>query len=641
MRAVVFALVIAVTPALGCEGDGERSTPAAGSGGSAGTFAAGSGHAGGGETASGAGGNEMGAGAGGKPGSGAGGAAGDSDAPETIVVRQFNRYGYASGNITEGPVAGSAIQDATVLVSLGGEEKRFRGERQPDGSFAIEGVGSNQPYDLLLSIKPADRLPSDAALLVSYPIADSARTVRLGSNYWGRQDAVQLADTEATKLALSVKTDARFEDTDIFSWIGLRSYFYRSLTYWAVYSELPEPGVYFNAPAELDETSQDWAVATSELELPYGREASGLPKAAAGDDLLILQTRSRTIVTHPRDEEPLSPIDVTSPEDRLYLLGPWAHFTATEAVGVLDVAAPDFSNDKTNHVHGTLTAPPKRTVTIAYDGDSFSAVRTLVSYPKDVGSRVSLELTQEAGEGPELYTSVAPTTWRVYTSVRKLPVYPQCYPMVAGDTCPLCEAGCDSSTDGTIDPGYFKHAFEIPRAYASGMRDIYWLSLSYSRTWRHPTSGESTTLSARVMESRPAAGDAEAFALKLGPVTHLRINGQSLEWDAANEHIGLTPTISFDPPTLGDVEYYQVYVTDLQPDADSDVPEDERRDSITVANIATYATTLTLPAGVLRAGHYYSISVYANADGVNFAEPQLAPREHRLSTGVFSPVFTP
>lgn len=43
----------------------------------------------------------------------------------------------------------------------------------------------------------------------------------------------------------------------------------------------------------------------------------------------------------------------------------------------------------------------------------------------------------------------------------------------------------------------------------------------------------------------------------------------------------------------------------------------------------------------MRSNHYYYVRVYAIRDGKDFAEPSICKTDTTLSTGVFSPVFTP
>lgn len=504
------------------------------------------------------------------------------------------------------------------------QTRSFPGSVQPDGRVAIASVPANTPYVLELRAPSRDARADDLPLVLRYPI-DGARRVRFGTDHWGRQDVTQLASDEQTQLALSVTTTAAFAFLDTFSWIGLRSYFYRSVSYLPPDDADPEVS---GVPEEDATTSLGWSHPASLLEAPYGEEVGGLPVAAAGDDLLLLQTRLSMVVESGRD--PSDPLF-----DPWFDFDPWSRFTLEEAVGVLHVEGANFANHATNLVSGTLSEPASTAVTIDIQGNTFAEVRELARYPSDVRASVSLRLTQEAGTGPQVYTSVAPMPWAIIARSQLKPAVIECYPRQG--TCPeLC---CDPSTDGYIDPGQFQREFQIPRAYAEDMRDLYVMTYAYRKDWSHPETGEPSSLYAEIKEMRPASGAQETFALELAPVTNLTLNGEPLSWEHENAIVDRTVTISFDPPALGTPEYYEVYVIELQPDAHLEGDDVARRPTRTVATLYGRETSVTIPDNVLRPGRYYSVYVYATSDGRDFTAPDIAQRETSLTAGVFSPVF--
>jgi len=101
--------------------------------------------------------------------------------------------------------------------------------------------------------------------------------------------------------------------------------------------------------------------------------------------------------------------------------------------------------------------------------------------------------------------------------------------------------------------------------------------------------------------------------------------------------VGVTPTISWQAPTLGTPNLYIVDVFHL-------TPTPNRRNFVNVARIATTATSFTLPAGVLTSGEPYVISVQAGiAKTVGAQSPTVAPFNADISDGanVLSTILYP
>jgi len=531
---------------------------------------------------------------------------------DDVIVKQTMRYGFATGNVTDVPVPFGDVS-AAAIVTVDGKRQTFPGTVRDESTIVIPGVPSG-PYVLeIRRLEPGAR-PGDPPLVRQYPI-DGARTVRVGTNYWPRNDTVLM--TPATKVALSITTPATFVEGDTFSWIGLRSYLFLRATFNAAAPDPPEG--HANVPAAGSTSSTGWTIAADALEIPYGVEATGLPMASAGDDLLVYQSRSTK---------------VTRPGDRF---APWSSFEKTEAVGVLAVPNPDFTKDTTNTVTGTLTAPPTESVSIDFRGSSFSAIREAAKYPKTVRASAGLRLVHEAGTGPGYFASVAPESWSLVVSAKPNPVHPECFPEGSETRCSQadCPVPCAEAFDGFVDPGDLTYTFDAPRIYTAGMQDLYSVSYTFSLQWRGP-NGQTVSLSAGVNDTRPKQGTSLASALELGPVRNLRINGAELPWENA-EVSGGTATLAFDPPAVGTPEYYEIVVLELLPDLGADAgPSRPWRDA---ARLYTRATSIEIPSGVLRSDHYYSIRVRATRDGTDFSEPFNAKSDTQTRTGIFSPPF--
>ncbi len=543
--------------------------------------------------------------------------AGGGPAPlADVVISQIDRFGHATGNPTDVVVTKTKWVSAAAIVTVDGATKTLPGTARPDGSIAIAGVPAG-PWVLDMRMLPVGSRETDPPLVVRYPI-DGARTVRFGSNYWARKDAVAL--TPATKLALTVNAPAAFVDGDTLSWIGLRSYFFRETAY-ANPDPVPSEG-HANVPEVNAMASSGWTVDASVLDAPYGPEASGLPSAAAGDDLTIVQTRA---VKVSRDGEHMIP---------------WTSFDEKSVVGVLDAASASFANGTTNTVTGTLAAPSTEELTIDFRGTTYASMRAAAGYPKDARARATIRMSQEAGPGPELFTSAAPVAWSLGASSLPKVTEPSCFPPPSTRCEPAaCEVGCAAASDGFVDPGDFSYTFDAPRVYPTGMRDVYDASYAYSWSWKFPgPGGGAVQLSSAASTTRPKTGTTATFALELGPVRNARIDDAILAWAGESTiSASAAATVRFDAPELGTPEYYEVAVTELMPDASAKV--DDPRTSRTVARLFTRTTSAAIPAGVLRDGHYYYVRVYAMRDGRDFAEPSITKSNESRWTSIFLPPF--
>ena len=523
-----------------------------------------------------------------------------TDGTREVRIRSIHRFGHESGNITEVAAAEDDWVSGAAIVSVDGNERVIPGTVQPDGSIVISGVPRG-PWVLELRERASGDAPP---VVLQYPV-DGVDVVRLGSDYWARKDVVPMAP--ATKLALTASAPAGFVTGDTFSWLGVRSYFYREVEY--APEVQPEEGQ-VNVPAEDATSSTAWTINGDVLDQPYGPEASGLP--AAGDDLKIVQSRRQR---------------VTLEGDRF---DPWTFPRRTDAIGVLDAASVSFVNGTTNTITGTLTPPATQSLTVDV-GARYATIRDDAGYPKATRASATLRMYQEAGQGPGFFTSLGPVSWSLdaQSVVKPRPEFPQCFPEAAGARCDpsACDVPCDEATDGYIDPGSFRHLFDVPRLYASGMRDVYDVSYTYFLAVSLP-DGSSATLSAAASTTRVLTGSKVAFELELGPVRNLRFDGKALPWDGGEPLASPPQTISFEPPSHGTPEYYDVKLRELG------------AESRVAARIYTRQTSVKIPADVLRRGRSYHVIVDAVRDGRDFSQPALHKSDAIDRTGVFSPLFS-
>ncbi len=538
---------------------------------------------------------------------------------DDVVVRFANRWGLADNALVE-RANRYGTNSPTIVATVDGKETTFQPTVRDDGAFVFTGV-PRAPYVLESRLKRTSAPAEDPIYLVRYPI-DGMRNVEMGEDYWGRPDATVMTDD--TKLALTVQAPQGIVHGDTFSWLGLHSYFYRAATFY----EEDDSGTVHNPPAPDATSSQDWTFDSAALYMPYGEDASGLPSAAANDDLLILQDRTEGKTRPIDDADPLARFD------------PWHVVNSNTVIGVLHAASPDFANGKTNTVTGTLEAPKTETFTIDFHGGTFDAVRDALGAPDEITrSTVRISMSQEAGAGPAVYTSVAPTVWTFYASAQRKPVDLSCFPNPQSTTCQpdVCTIGCENARKGYIHAGELsKFAYQGPRVYDTGMRDFYYVSYSYSTEVKLPDAS-SRFLTGGVSDSFPRTTSEPSFSLEVGPPSAITVDGNTIAWGSTiaaipDDH---APVVAFTPATKGDPEYHRVELIDLTPDLGKNL--ETPRMNLTVALFYTHESSVSLPKDQLRSGHTYYVRVMASKEGWKIGER--APRNSVYRTSIYSAPF--
>ncbi|MBN9166568.1 MAG: hypothetical protein BGO98_46225 [Myxococcales bacterium 68-20] len=538
---------------------------------------------------------------------------------DDVVVHFANRWGHADNAPVE-RASRYGTRTPTIVATVDGKETTFQPTVRDDGAFVFTGV-PRAPYVLESRFQRTSAPAEDPIYLVRYSI-DGGRNVEMGDDYWGRPDATVMTDD--TKLALTVQAPQGIVEGDSFSWLGLHSYFYRAGTF--VVDD--ESGGVQNPPTADATSSQDWTFDSTALAMPYGEDASGLPSATANDDLLILQDRT---------EGKNTPIDPADPMSRFE---PWRLVSSNTVIGVLHAASPDFANGKTNTVTGTLEAPKTESFTIDFHGGTFDAVRLALGAPDETtNSSASISMSQEAGAGPAVYTSVAPTTWTLSTGARRKPVDLSCFPNPQSATCnpDVCTIGCENARKGFVHPGELsKFAYEGPRVYDTGMRDFYAVSYTYYTEVKLPDES-SRFLSGGVSDSFPRTTSEPSFSLEVGPPSAITVDGKAIAWDSTIASIPdvHAPVVAFTPATKGAPEYHRVELIDLTPDLGK--PLETARKYLTVALFITHDASVSIPKDQLRSGHTYYVRVTATKDGWKIGER--APRTSVYRTSIYSAPF--
>lgn len=148
------------------------------------------------------------------------------------------------------------------------------------------------------------------------------------------------------------------------------------------------------------------------------------------------------------------------------------------------------------------------------------------------------------------------------------------------------------------------------------------------------TAQGSASLTAMMVAAVPtsALGDG-AIAPRLSPVREPRIAGAPL--DAPRAGVGTSPTLTWQPPEIGTSTSYRVAVYAL--DASSLGVHTAR-----IATLHTTATSLQIPAAVLRPGGSYVVAITAVAgDGVDLAARPFSASLPYAAADFVSAVITP
>jgi hypothetical protein len=119
---------------------------------------------------------------------------------------------------------------------------------------------------------------------------------------------------------------------------------------------------------------------------------------------------------------------------------------------------------------------------------------------------------------------------------------------------------------------------------------------------------------------------------RLGPPRAPQVAGRPAEVPQIG--VGLTPTLSWSAPTLGQPTLYQIFVSRIDVGVDA-------TDTSTLASIATDQTSFTVPPGVLERGVWYRFLVYAIAGNDTHVSTPYRTSVPWADASLFSGRFTP
>jgi hypothetical protein len=157
-------------------------------------------------------------------------------------------------------------------------------------------------------------------------------------------------------------------------------------------------------------------------------------------------------------------------------------------------------------------------------------------------------------------------------------------------------------------------------------------SASFSLSVMLPGADASKLLTGEVYCST-LLGDKSSLTLLpgLGPVEDILVNGKpTADWLTG---AGLAPTVSWSPPAMGTAARYRVVLRRLDPNAPN-------AGTSFVGSFSTAETSIALPEGLLGAGNYYYIRVFADEAPLNLTDRD-APDTYGCGSVAFTHVFEP
>lgn len=318
-----------------------------------------------------------------------------------------------------------------------------------------------------------------------------------------------------------------------------------------------------------------WSPATGWTDWP-------LVDPSKGDDFTLAHLAARKLVDAPTGEQ---------------LLDMWSYADVEVLREVAALTSQPMIGGATTAAQGAFAPVGGQSVMLDVRLTEFEAAGAPSGVDYSTGCWISAYL-EPGVEAPII--GMIPTLGAVSVESRYVPVDPLCPP----DNCdPMLCAACDEIY---LYPGDRVVPFEYANPYPGG---TVRLSVSCGR-YTYVTDPNSfdydSFYSGITVDGKLADLVQGPIVPRMGPVGDIRINGAPFAPDDLVSGVGLTPTISFAPPTLGKSDYYRVWIASTDDVYDVD---DRLRRFHGVYAIHTTATSVTIPAGVLEPGGTYVVQV--------------------------------
>ena len=463
-------------------------------------------------------------------------------------------------------------QSITIAADDGGGARTFPGVY--DGSSRLEFAGVPElTYVLRNQYPPYPTLAQVPGEL--YCRESSARELEdYASTYSGRPDPQRSSDL-ATAIGLSVTGMQPLAVDDSFE---LYSYNVDALGTLAP----TDPIDGFHAPHEGATSIVDWRVSWRPIST---RPTWPLVDPGAGDDLWLTHLRARPLVAAPTGAE---------------LRDPWSFAQVSTLHEAAVLSLQPMKSGALTPASGSFAPAPRRSVHLDLRMSQFIAA--LKDYAGvQVATVCSVGVLLEPGlEHP--IVGITPLLGSLDVYSQYVPVDPMCPP----DTCDfdLCGA-CDEEF---VYPGDRAFDLEYGNPFPGGT-ELVDVLCGVTTFAIDSKTGEDERLFAYVeVTGRVADMTGQPIVPRIGPVRDLAVNGARVGPDDRRAGVGLTPTISFSAPSFGTPDFYRVIVYILDDIADSD---DRTYSKRARGSIDTEATTVQLPAGLLREGANYYLRVEA------------------------------
>jgi hypothetical protein len=292
---------------------------------------------------------------------------------------------------------------------------------------------------------------------------------------------------------------------------------------------------------------------------------------------------------------------------------PWRAYTYHSVEGELKAGAFSMTDGGTSEVRGSFAPVPQKTFSLDYKGSAFNDLLRDLPAVELNDSLVSLNVYHEPGAPEPAFGAFVDLLDFTIQHFRE-PVDPLCNastePEICADTT-ACPNGCNDA-ETLVLPGdhAYQYGYGNPLAGGQELASIVYTVNGDSNG--PPIEGE-TPERLRAEFSVQAPAD-ELNGKPVAPVVSLprnvKINGQPTPTDVLSGGVGTTPTVTFDPPSLGTPTYYTIRVIEAndRKNAQGDVISRSRR----VATIRSKSNSITLPEGLLQGGKRYYLQVGAH-----------------------------
>jgi hypothetical protein len=390
---------------------------------------------------------------------------------------------------------------------------------------------------------------------------------------------------------------------------------------------IPETPPARGMPANGD-SALAWTIdARTAFSAYFGAGSAHLPDAAKGDDFTVLHDVAK-------------PVRTPGPPPAGGGVDPWQAYVYTSVEGALRADPFTIDQGGTATLEGAFEAVPPKAFAFDYRGSAFNELmRDAPAGGQGASVSVSLAIYHEPVAPEPADGAIANL---LSLRVRDTETYadPVCNPL--SDLCEdvtACPAGCGDERVQVL-PGDHAREYTYGNPFEGGLELASVVHLFAVSTSAGLPEGETPEqLVGRFSITAPVAElNGQPVAPTLSLPRNITVNGQPAPLTGVSAGVGLTPTIAFEPPSVGAPAFYTIRVIEIndRKDAEGRIIQRNRRPAF----FQLTSTSLALPAGVLQAGKHYALEVAANADnnaGGSFF--RFGPRSTSATT--FTGIFTP